>query len=163
MRSLLPHTLALLCALSAAPAFAADDRCMAVQGQQRETVLAGNDCGSPVGFCLAGTFSGTLNGALSITATSLTPTPHAAESGTFYSAGNIVFDGRLGGDLGTLNIRESATLDGAGRADVVALYTIIGGTGALSGASGSIRLSGWFDFDIGEAETRYEGEVCLPR
>jgi Protein of unknown function (DUF3224) len=135
--------------------------CFQVVGQQEERVLPGNDCGSPVGFCLAGSFKGSLNGRLDIKATSLTRTLHAAESGTVFSTGDITFDGRALGRRGTLTIRESATLDGSGRADVVALYTVIGGSGELSGARGSIRLSGWFDFETGNAATRYEGDICL--
>jgi hypothetical protein len=157
----LPLALVFATLFVAQNAAAAAPRCFKVFGQQEEAVLPGNDCGSPVGFCLAGSFKGSLNGSLDIKATSLSPTPHFAESGTVFSTGDIVFDGRMLGRRGTLTIRESATLDGAGRADVVALYTVIGGSGELSGANGSIRLSGWFDFDTGTAETRYEGDISL--
>lgn len=161
MRYAIPSLCLTVCLLAASNVHAASPICFPVVGQQEETVLPGNDCASPVGFCLAGSFRGGLNGQLAIKATSLTPTPHAAESGTFFSTGDIVFTGRMHGLRGTLDIRESATLDGAGRADVVALYTVIGGSGELAGARGSIRLSGWFDFDAGNAATRYEGEICL--
>ncbi len=147
----------MLCASSvhAAP------KCFPVAGSQQERVIPGNPCNSPVGFCLEGSFSGPLRGTLDINATSLQPTPDAAVTGGIFTTADITFQGRVLGRQGTLIFKEAASLQGSGRANAATLYNIVGASGGLSGTTGTLRLSGIFDFDTGEANARYEGEVCL--
>jgi hypothetical protein len=143
-----------------APAHAAE-RCYPVFGSQVETVLAGNPCNSPIGLCLQGTLRGTLNGTSNITAITFLPTVDAATTGNNAATADISFQGRLLGRQGGLTIKDTVILSGTS-SDGVALYTILGGSGQLTGATGNLRLIGTCDLAAGQCNNRFEGKICLP-
>jgi len=102
---------------------------------------------------------GTLKGDYYVTATGSTPS-----SGTYPLIEFFTGDSYLETLSGNLYFFESSALDTAEQDSIngAALLTIIDGTGAYSGASGHLSLSGYFHSSTGTGEWRYVGEVCRP-
>jgi hypothetical protein len=148
--------------LSASSAFASP-KCFPVFGTFQEKNTPGNPCNSPIGICLDGRMAGAVSGTTRGKGMYLTPTADNAQSGVVSAGGEIEFDGRVLGRRGTLTIKDNAIIDSVGRGDAVGLLTIVGGTGQLSGATGTIRVSGVFDLATLDLPTSsYQGEICLP-
>jgi hypothetical protein len=63
---------------------------------------------------------------------------------------------------GDLNVIDAGGFDTASPGNFANLMSIVGGTGALTGASGHLFLSGNFDPATGSGASNYRGEVCLP-
>ncbi len=154
-----------VCSLAALvlPASASDarPRCFPVAGDYVEHAVTGPDCSSPVGLCIAATYRGAIRGdfegrASSIVATADTPTTSVQLFTT-----DSTINATLGGRTGTLIIKNAGAFSSADDGPIVDLQTIVGGTGDLAGARGSLRAQGTFSVATGGHST-YVGSVCLP-
>lgn len=149
-------SLALLVA-SAAPSQAAS-ACRDVRGSYVEHAT-GENCTSPVGLCIAGTYSGQVRGDFRGAATSISTTADTPATGAAVFTSDSTIDATVGGRSGTLIIKNAGVFAASG--PIVDLQTIVGGSGGLSGATGALRAEGTFSATDGGG-SRYEGTICLP-
>jgi hypothetical protein len=140
---------------------AAASQCKSVHGTLEESLVAPPPCTSPVGLCTTAQMSGNLKGVALFTASSIIPSVDTATTGVVFVTGDtIVVDARLGGNRGTLNIKNAAAFRTTGDGDLADVQVIIGGSGDFAGATGSLRISG--NFVAGAGTSDFEGTVCLP-
>ena len=163
---LLPRTVvgagaASLAALIAAaiPSEAASG-CAEVTGFYVEHAVSEN-CLSPVGLCIAGTYSGQIRGDFEGRATSILTTADTATTGVAMFTSDSTIDATVAGRSGTLIIKNAGAFSSGNGGPIVDLQTVVGGTGALTGASGALRAEGTFSATSG-GRSRYQGTVCLP-
>jgi hypothetical protein len=145
-------------ALIASPA-RADQNCKPVVGSfEAHLVLTG--CTSPIGLCTAGRVWGGIQGSYEFAMASAVPTGESdvptilfftGHSRVTLKSGDIV----AGTDTGAIDLPP-----GAG--GFVSLITFKGGAGAMSNATGQIRLRGDFDPAAGTTSGDYFGTVCTP-
>lgn len=137
-------------------------RCLFVQGFLEERLSAGPACLSPVGLCTIAQMFGGLGGEARFTASAFIPSADTPATNVVFVIGNTeVVNARVSGKTGTLLVKNAAAYRSSGDGDLADIQTIIGGTGELSGASGSLRIRGNFLPAEGGRAT-YEGTVCLP-
>jgi hypothetical protein len=141
---------------SAAPSQAASG-CRDVRGFYVEHATSEN-CRSPVGLCIAGTYSGQIRGDFRGAATSITTTTDTAATGAAMFTSDSTIDATVAGRSGTLVIKNAGVFAASG--PIVDLQTVVGGTGELVGTSGALRAQGTFTADDG-GRSQYEGTVCL--
>jgi hypothetical protein len=142
----------LLITLLTATGQAAARACETITGDF--TLAAGSGtCTSPVGICMTATFSGSLTGTSTFTATSVRAVG---------VTGVVVITGTdtLVTDEGTLLTESVIISSTTGEGAFTEVMTIAGGTGAYEGASGVIRVQGTFSQGAGGGE--YVGDLCLP-
>lgn len=140
--------------------------CFNVKGHYDEHAVAEN-CASPVGLCIALTYSGGVKGDAFGTATSLlttidTGTPDDPGTGVLGFTSDTVAHVTVRGRSGDLIIKNAGVFQPTGNGDIVDLQTITGGTGELAGATGAIRASGTFSPVTFSGSSDYEGQICLP-
>jgi hypothetical protein len=115
------------------------------------------DCTSAVGVCTAGDVWGGLQGQYNFTMSKMIPSGEPETPAIQFFTGRSVVqtkDGLLYGvDTGTIDLSP---------AGFASLITWTGGTGAMTGATGQIRLRGQVDFTAGTTSGDYEGTVCVP-
>jgi hypothetical protein len=140
-------------ALAGTPAAA---RCRKVHGRIALESASGAACASPIGICATGSFRGSVSGVFSFTGTSLTPTVDTPTTSVVLLTGDNLIQTR-DGDLMT---KDAVVLRATGTGDFAEVDTIIGGTGAWAGATGSLTATGTFTAAGGRGE--YAGEVCTP-
>ena len=138
---------------SAQPAFA--QRCKPVVGHFEAQVVPPPDCTAV--FCSAGRVWGGIQGTYSFAMSTFQPT--FAVPTIFFFTGqsqiNVKKDDQLfGTDTGTLDLGP----DGG----FASLITFTGGTGAMTGASGQIKLRGTLDQAAGTTAGDYVGTLCTP-
>jgi hypothetical protein len=150
-------SLALLLA-AAVPSRAAGG-CVEVRGFYVEHVVTEN-CLSPVGLCIAGTYSGQIRGDFEGRATSILTTVDTPTTGVAMFTSDSTVDATVHGRSGSLIIKNAGSFSTTGGA-IVDLQTIVGGTGELSGTSGALRAQGTFSATTG-GRSRYQGTLCLP-
>ncbi len=146
-------------ALTAAPA-RADQQCKPVVGSfEAHVVVTG--CTSPVGLCTAGRVWGGIQGTYEFTMSSAVPNGEpevptimffTGHSKVALKSGDIV----LGTDTGVIDLPP-------GNGGFASLITFKGGTGAMSNATGQIRLRGDFDAAAGITSGDYLGTLCSPK
>lgn len=141
---------------SAAPSEAASG-CRDVRGFYVQHGTSEN-CTSPVGLCIAGTYSGQIRGDFFGAATSITTTADTATTGAAMFTSDSTIDATVGSRSGTLVIKNAGAFAASG--PIVDLQTIVGGTGELLGASVALRAQGTFSAADG-GRSQYEGTVCL--
>jgi hypothetical protein len=134
----------------------ADPRCRAVHGHFTLEPVTGPDCTSPVGICATGRYIGVISGASAFTGSSLVPTVDTPSTSVVVLTGDNVITTRTG----TLTTKDAIVLKTTGAGDFAEVDTIVGGTGAWAGATGTIRAQGTFTSAGGEGD--YIGEICLP-
>ena len=159
--------IATVAALVLAPMTGADarpesHRCFSVRGEFDEHAVGPPSCVSPVNFCFGGTYSGNISGPFSGFAITLTAAADPEVSNVMLFNSRSQIQARVRGLEGTLTIRNAGSFETDGEGNIVDLQSIIGGTGALTGASGSLRASGFFDPVTASGTSSYEGTVCLP-
>jgi hypothetical protein len=137
----------------------AQSSCTLVIGHYVEHAVEEN-CTSPVGLCIAGEYTGVIKGAFDGSATSLVPTGDTPTTGVLLFTSDSVIHARVKGKEGDLIIKNAGAFNTVGDGDIVDLQRIVGGTGALAGATGALRASGTFVAGSGESE--YIGSICLP-
>jgi hypothetical protein len=138
----------------------AEDQCRNVNGHFVMRAVAPTSCPSPVGLCIEGEFSGGIRGPFSVTATSFIVTADTPTTAVVLFTGDGVIQGRVGAKRGDLFLKTSGAYLSVGTGEIVDLQFVNGGTGALTGASGSLRASGRFDPATGAGEAEYAGVVC---
>ena len=139
----------------------ADTSCKKVKGHYEEHIAIDN-CASPVGLCIAGTYAGEVRGDFFGTATSLIQTSDTPTTTVVLFTSDSVIHARIGGKTGDLQIKNAGAFQSTGAGNIVDVQYITGGTGEFAGASGVIRASGTFNSATGMGESDYEGLVCLP-
>ena len=134
--------------------------CAEVAGSYVEHAVSEN-CLSPVGLCIAGTYSGQIRGDFEGRATSILTTADTATTGVAMFTSDSTIDATVAGHSGTLIIKNAGAFSSANGGPIVDLQTVVGGTGGLTGASGALRAEGTFSATSG-GRSRYQGTVCLP-
>lgn len=140
--------------------------CFEVEGHYDEHAVS-DGCTSPVGLCIALTYSGGVRGDAFGTATSLIPTadtgtPTSPGTGVLGFTSDTVAHVSVRGRSGDLLIKNAGVFQPTGNGDIVDLQTITGGTGDLAGATGALRASGTFSPVTFSGSSDYEGQICLP-
>jgi len=154
---------ALLLAVGAVPALS-DQACKHVVGHfEAVTVPPGEGHCPPVpgAFCTAGRVWGGIQGNYQFVMTGATPSVliggvptvlfFAGKSTIFLKRGDVL----LGTDTGAIDLPP-------GLGGFASLITFDGGTGAMAGATGQIRLRGEFSAAEGTTEGDYVGTLCRP-
>jgi hypothetical protein len=149
---------ALLLAVGAVPAFS-DQACKPVVGHfEAVRVLPGEDhCPSTAPFCTAGRVWGGIQGDYQFVMTNVTPSVlmGGTPSIVFFTGKSTIFlksgDNLAGTDTGAID----SVLGG-----FASLITFDGGTGAMAGATGQIRLRG--ELAEGTTSGDYVGTLCTP-
>jgi hypothetical protein len=133
----------------------ADPQCKPAVGHFEARVVPPPDCAAP--FCTAGRVWGGLQGTYRFTMTSLQPSV-AVPTIVFYTGQSVVTT--KSGDLvfGT----DTGSIDLGPNAGFASLITFTGGTGAMNGASGQIRLRGELNQAEGTTSGDYLGTICTP-
>lgn len=145
--------------LIASPA-RADQQCKPVVGSfEAHVVVTG--CTSPVGLCTAGRVWGGIQGTYEFTMSSAVPNGEAAVPTILFFTGHSKVslksgDTVLGTDTGAIDLPP-------GNGGFASLITFKGGTGAMSNATGQIRLRGDFDPVAGITSGDYLGTVCTSK
>jgi hypothetical protein len=151
-KSLVAFTIVL--AATANAAFA-DQTCKPVVGHFEAHVVPPADCPAP--FCTAGRVWGGIQGDYSFVMTSLVPSGAVPSISFFTGQSNIALKS---GDV--LRGTDTGTLDLGPDGGFASLITFTGGTGAMAGASGQIRLRGFLDQAAGTTSGDYLGTLCTP-
>ena len=138
---------------------AAGERCIEVPGSYVEHAVGGPDCASPVGLCIAGTYRGDIDASFSGAASSIVTTADTPTTTVALFTSDSTITGRFKQWRGTLIVKNAGSFAAGGDGSIVDLQTIVGGTGQLSGATGSIRASGTFTV-TGGGQSQYVGTVC---
>lgn len=147
--------------LLATASVSASAPCKKVKGHYVEHIVTEN-CNSPVGLCIAGTYGGELRGDFFGAATSLIQTSDTPTTTVVLFTSDSVIHAQIKGKTGDLEIKNAGAFQSTGAGNIVDVQYITGGTGELAGASGVIRASGTFDSATGMGESDYEGLICLP-
>ena len=155
--AVVPVLAALALVLLATGTAGADASCRTGAGRFSLTALTGPDCTSPVGICARGSYLGPVLGSADFIATTLVPTVDTPATGVVLLTGDNSFDLRDG----TLLTKDAIVLKTTGAGDFAEVDTIVGGTGAWAGATGTLRGQGTFTVQ-GGGQGSYEGEVCFP-
>lgn len=130
--------------------------CQKVNGKFTLQPVVGPECTSPVDLCATGTYKGGIKGNSEFTGSSLTPTTDTPTTGVVLLLGDNV----IHTEKGDLLTKDAIVLRTTGAGEFAEVDTIVGGTGAWSGASGVIQAIGTFTNEGGEGE--YRGEICIP-
>ena len=125
--------------------------CLPVNGHLKEQQVP---CPS---LCTTGRMNGGIQGTYNFTLTSLSPVDPAIPTVVHFSGLTTITT-----QDGDLNIIDAGGFDTASPGNFANLMTIVGGTGALTGASGHLFLFGDFDPAMGTGASDYRGEVCIP-
>ncbi|WP_117211097.1 DUF3224 domain-containing protein [Allorhizocola rhizosphaerae] len=134
--------------------------CIEVFGEYVERPVVGPDCDSPVGLCIAAVYRGGVKGDAHARATSIVSTSDSTATSVQLFTSDSTIAGSVAGRPGTLIVKNAGAFASAGDGSIVDLQTIVGGTGRLAGASGTLRAQGTFVFPDG-GRSRYTGTVCL--
>lgn len=147
---------ALLVGASPALADDGDDNCRQVRGRFASVPAA--PCDSPVGICTDGTLGGSLSGGdYAFVMNTMAPTPEASVPFVQFFTGESTItlrDGTVlrGVDAGAMNGRPPGE-PGSGAMSMV--LTVV------EGGEGYLRIRGALNLATGEAQGRYEGEICV--
>ena len=145
---------------AAAVAFAgpvvAMTKCKHVEGSFTLQSLDPNACPSPVGFCVEGTYRGDLKGTGRFTGSALTPTADTPTTSVLLATG----DNEITTRQGMLRTKDAIVFETTGAGNFGEVDTIVGGSEAWAGASGTLRATG--TFAGGSGAGTYQGTICMP-
>jgi len=144
---------------AAAPGGAAD--CQPVNGHYTERAALGPGCPSLVGVCIEGTYSGVLRGDVSTVVRTFAPAEDPPVTSVFLFTAESVIHAHLAGREGDLWIRNAGAVRATGAGEIVDLQVVVGGTGDLADATGTLQTTGTFTFEAG-GRSEYTGVVCVP-
>ncbi|MBI5669369.1 MAG: hypothetical protein HZC41_15300 [Chloroflexi bacterium] len=136
-------------------AVAAPD-CKTVNGSFVLQTVTGPACTSPVGICTTGVYKGGIKGNSSFTGTSLIPTADTPTTSVLILTG----DNLIETPNGNLLTKDAIVFKTSGKGEFAEVDTIVGGTGAWVGMTGTLTATGTFTESGGEG--RYTGEICAP-
>lgn len=146
--ALLVTVLTPVLAIGSGQAARANDRCKPVNGHLEEMQAAGP------GFSVVGRLFGGIQGTDNTTLLSVSPTDPSTPT-VVHFVGKSVFETKTG----DIRLTVSGAFDVA-TGKFSDLFTVTGGTGEWSGASGQIHLIGFFDLASGTGESDFRGELC---
>jgi Protein of unknown function (DUF3224) len=138
----------------------ASSMCMQVRGGYVEHSVSEN-CLSPVGLCIAGTYSGQIRGDFEGRATSIIPTADTPATGAALFTSDSTINATIMGRTGTLIVKNAGAFAAGNGGPIVDLQTIVGGTDQLAGATGALRATGTFS-TVSGGQSQYQGTVCIP-
>ncbi len=150
---------ALTLILGAANPAQAASPCRELRGSYTEHAVSA-DCQSPVALCIAGNYTGQIEGAFFGQATSITTTADTPTTGVAMFTSDSTIIATIGKRHGTLIIKNAGAFAAGNGGPIVDLQTIVAGTDQLAGATGALRASGIFSPTAG-GQSRYEGILCL--
>lgn len=136
----------------------ADQVCKPVDGHFEAGLVAPPACQSAVGICTEGRVWGGIQGNYHFVMTQSIPSAPTGVPSIFFFTGKSTIalksgDELLGTDTGSIDF----ALGG-----FASLITFRGGTGAMTNATGQIRLRGVLDATAGTTAGDYVGTVCTP-
>ena len=161
---LVPISVGLCLLAGGVPIASADQACRPVVGHFEASIVppgvehCPND---PQAFCTAGRVWGGIQGQYQFVITALHPSVVMGGVPTimFFTGQSTIFlksgDEMTGTDTGSIDLPP-------GLGGFASLITFTGGTGAMTGASGQIRLRGEFSATAGTTTGDYLGTVCTP-
>lgn len=126
-----------------------------LKGSLTTEPVTGPACTSPVGICFAGAIDGKLKGTLTGTGTSLIPTVDTPTTSVVL----LTSDVRIQTNTGDLLLKDATVLRSSG-GEFSGIWTVIGGTGTYSGATGTIQVTGSF-VSGGAGAGTYVGQLVL--
>jgi hypothetical protein len=134
----------------------AAQQCKPLVGSFEAEVQPASTCPGP--FCTAGRVWGGIQGEYHFTMDKIIPNGETeVPTISFFTGHSIISlksgDQLFGTDTGTLDLPP-------GHGGFASLITFTGGTGAMAGATGQIRLRGQFDAAAGITSGEYIGTVC---
>ncbi len=137
----------------------AAQQCKPLVGSFEAAVQPANTCPGP--FCTAGHVWGGIQGDYRFTMDKIIPNGEPeVPTISFFTGHSIIAlksgDQLFGTDTGTLDLPP-------GHGGFASLITFTGGSGAMAGATGQIRLRGEFDATAGITSGDYIGTVCKPQ
>ncbi len=138
----------------------ADPRCRSVRGTLTLIPVTA-PCTSPVGVCGIGDFRGVLRGPYTSQLTSIVPTAETPQTGVVLITGDTTLHARLGSKSGTLEFKDSGAFKTIGDGEFAELFSVVSGTGDFVGATGTLIVTGTFDF-AGGGDGEYSGTICAP-
>ena len=153
-----------LCIVMSTAAGAPGERCKPVIGHFEAALVPPGQAHCPPepdAFCTAGRVWGGIQGSYEFVMTQAVPSDVFGGVPTvlFFTGESTVFvkrgDELFGIDTGSIDLPP-------GQGGFASLITFDGGTGAMSAASGQIRLRGAFDAQAGSTSGDYVGSLCTP-
>lgn len=132
-------------------------RCKRIHGEIVLTPVSGPECNSAVSICGAGQLTGSLAGTSFFVGSSLAQTVDTPST----SAVLLTGDNRIETRRGALLTKDAIVLRTSGDGEFAEVDTIVGGTGALAGATGVFTATGMYSAAVGGSGV-YEGELCSP-
>ena len=148
--------LAALLALLLVGGATAASTCKKINGKVTLQALPSTSCLSPMSFCARGMLSGDLAGSSAFTGTSQAATVDTPTTGVILVTG----DNTIQTSRGTLLTKDAIVLQTTGVGNFGEVDTVVGGTGAWSGATGTLRAQGTFAGGGGQGD--YVGDICTP-
>jgi hypothetical protein len=148
--------------LLASAQLSAQAACHPVNGQIHAQSYTDNTCTAPVGICARGVLNGGIQGNFIELATNIISSQDTPATGMVFATGDITVTARIGNKQGDLVIKDAFVTHIGGNYEATDLFTIVGGTGDLTGASGVIYASGASDPVALTDDGVYNGKVCLP-
>jgi len=145
-----------VCLVAAMAIPVAAQQCKPLVGSFEAEVQPARTCPGP--FCTAGRVWGGIQGEYHFTMDKIIPNGETeVPTISFFTGHSIISlksgDQLFGTDTGTLDLPP-------GHGGFASLITFTGGTGAMAGATGQIRLRGQFDAAAGITSGEYIGTVC---
>ena len=138
----------------------ADPRCRSVRGTL-DLIPVSSPCTSPVGVCGRGDFRGVLRGPYTSELSTIQTTAETPQTGVVLITGDTTMQARIGFRTGTLQFKDSGAFKTVGDGEFSELFSVVSGTGDFAGATGTLIVTGTFDF-AGGGEGEYSGTVCVP-
>jgi hypothetical protein len=156
MKALRPAIFTLVLAAFGTSAANAAQQCKPVVGSFEATVQPAEGCAGPL--CTAGRVWGGIQGNYRFTMNKIVPNGEPEVPTILFFTGHSIIalksgDQLFGTDTGTIDLPP-------GQGGFASLITFTGGTGAMSNATGQIRLRGEFNAAEGTTRGDYLGEVC---
>ncbi len=111
-----------------------------ITGHFSSTVVPAPACTSPVGVCTEGTLTGGVKGTFSFTGTSLIQTADTPTTSVLLYTGDIIVRTKDG----QFTCKDAGAFRTTGDGAVSSVCTIVGGTGAYAGVSGTLQFVGSF-------------------
>jgi hypothetical protein len=128
-----------------------------VSGRFSSVVVAPPTCTSSVGLCTEGTLTGGLKGTFSFTATSLIQTIDTPTTAVLLYTGDLTVRTKDG----EFTCKDAGAFRTVAEGAVSSVCTIVAGTGAYSGVTGTLQFVGNFSSTTGGAG-EYSGSLATP-